>query len=153
MTAHLTTPTGAIYLPSEKATAEWAARTLTYLLAALGKSPTGVLMTLDGPLGAGKSTLARALLRAAGVTGPVPSPTYTLVEPYSVEDLQLLHLDLYRLSDPDELALLGLDAMRGPRTISLVEWSSRLPDALGPPTLAVTLDYEDEGRRLEWRLQ
>jgi tRNA threonylcarbamoyladenosine biosynthesis protein TsaE len=142
-----------VFLPDEAATAQWAERTLAYLVASLGAAPEGVLMTLDGPLGAGKSTLARALLRAAGVTGPVPSPTYTLVEPYTVDDLQLLHMDLYRLSDPDELALLGLDAMRGPRTISLVEWSSRLPNALGAPKLTVSLDYEGGGRRLEWRLR
>lgn len=143
---------GTALLPDEAATVEWAAQALRFLLDALGSSPDGVLMTLDGPLGAGKSTLARAILRAAGVRGPVPSPTYTLVEPYSAGDLQLLHMDLYRLSDPDELALLGIDTLRGPRTISLVEWSARLPDALGAPKLAVTLDYEGAGRRLDWRI-
>ncbi|MFK7887889.1 MAG: tRNA (adenosine(37)-N6)-threonylcarbamoyltransferase complex ATPase subunit type 1 TsaE [Gammaproteobacteria bacterium] len=145
--------TGSVFLADEAAMSEWAARTLGFLIRALDAAGEGVLMTLDGPLGAGKSTLARAVLRAAGVSGPVPSPTYTLVEPYAVANLNFLHMDLYRLNDPDELALLGLDDLRGARTISLVEWSSRLPAALGVPTLAVVLDYEGSGRRLDWRLQ
>ena len=138
-------------LPTEAATAEWGARALGYLLGRR-QQPRGALMTLDGPLGAGKSTLARAMLRAAGVAGPVPSPTYTLIEPYQVPGLTLLHLDLYRLSDADELALLGLDDLRRPGTVTLVEWAARLPDALGEPDLAVRMAHVDDtarsGRRL-----
>jgi len=153
MSDHLAADAGSVFLADEAAMSEWAARTLGFLVRSLDEAEEGVLMTLDGPLGAGKSTLARALLRAAGVSGPVPSPTYTLVEPYAVANLNFLHMDLYRLNDADELALLGLDDMRGPRTICLVEWSARLPQALGTAKLAVALDYEGAGRRLDWRVQ
>lgn len=144
---------GSDILHGEAATAEWAARALGFLVTRRDQA-SGAMMTLDGPLGAGKSTLARALLRAAGVTGPIPSPTYTLIEPYELAGLRFLHLDLYRLADADELALLGLDAMRAPGTISLVEWASRLPDALGPADLTVMLDHQEDSdggtRRIAW---
>ena len=100
---------GDVYLADEAATREWAARCLGGLLTLSGMSPRGALVTLDGPLGAGKSALVRGILRAAGVAGPIPSPTYTLVEPYERSCARFLHLDLYRLADPDELALTGVD--------------------------------------------
>ncbi|MEO1574022.1 MAG: tRNA (adenosine(37)-N6)-threonylcarbamoyltransferase complex ATPase subunit type 1 TsaE [Pseudomonadota bacterium] len=143
-------------LRGETAAKEWGVRALAPLLARR-HSPTGALMTLDGPLGAGKSTIARAMLRAAGVAGPVPSPTYTLIEPYELPGLRFLHLDLYRLSEAEELALLGLDELRVPGTIALVEWAARLPDALGPAHMAVRLDHvHDEGgdaRHVSWSLR
>ncbi|MEM6641074.1 MAG: tRNA (adenosine(37)-N6)-threonylcarbamoyltransferase complex ATPase subunit type 1 TsaE [Pseudomonadota bacterium] len=145
---------GEIGLRGERATMEWGARLLAPLLAKR-RPPQGALMTLDGPLGAGKSTLVRAMLRAAGVGGPVPSPTYALVEPYVLPGLTVLHLDLYRLSDPDELAMLGLDQWRGPDTVTLVEWSSRLPGVLGTADLSVELAHgksrDGSARRALWQ--
>ncbi|MCI0749692.1 MAG: tRNA (adenosine(37)-N6)-threonylcarbamoyltransferase complex ATPase subunit type 1 TsaE, partial [Nevskiales bacterium] len=77
-------------------------------LAGLLASNAGAVIYLEGPLGAGKTTLARGLLRALGVKGTIRSPTYTLMEPYEISDRTVLHLDLYRLNDPRELEQLGL---------------------------------------------
>lgn len=143
-------------LRGEAAAKEWGARALAPLLD-MRDGPTGALMTLDGPLGAGKSTVARAMLRAAGVAGPIPSPTYTLIEPYSLPGLRFLHLDLYRLSDADELALLGLDELRVPGTVTLVEWAVRLPDALGVADIAVHLEHVNDAggsaRHVAWTVR
>lgn len=89
--------------------------------------PSGVL-SLEGDLGAGKSTFARAFLRSLGVTGTIRSPTYTLVEPYAIAPSggpeQVLHLDLYRLGDPEELDYLGVrDEVD--QALFLVEWLSQ----------------------------
>ena len=88
------------------------------------------MIALRGPLGAGKSELARALIRArAGAAIEVPSPSFTLVQDYPLGDLVLRHIDLYRLSDPGELAELGLDGPE-PDEVWLVEWPERAGDAL-----------------------
>lgn len=84
----------------------------------------GIALALSGPLGAGKSSLARALLRGLGVDGAVPSPTYTLVEPYTVNGREVYHVDLYRIGDADELDMLGL-AELAEDTVLLVEWPER----------------------------
>ena len=90
---------------------------------ALPDSLAGWTLLLEGELGAGKSTFARALIRALGHSGPVPSPTYTLVEPYKLASGIIYHVDLYRVSSEDELRFLGWneldDGMR------LVEWPDR----------------------------
>lgn len=116
------------------------------LLAACRDAP--VLVQLGGPLGAGKTTLARGLLRGLGHAGRVRSPTFTLLEPYPLAEGQLVHLDLYRLADPAELDYLGLLDMLGPGTVALVEWPERGGDRLPPADLRLALDYEDHGRRL-----
>lgn len=94
---------------------------------------------LQGDLGAGKTTLVRGFLRALGVTGVVRSPTYGLLEPYAVAGRTVLHLDLYRLADPGEVASLGLRDHDEPGAIWLIEWAERGGGALPPPDLAVTL--------------
>jgi tRNA threonylcarbamoyladenosine biosynthesis protein TsaE len=106
------------------------------------------LLTLDGPLGAGKSAVVRALLRAAGVAGPVPSPTFTLLEPYEVAGLGFRHLDLYRIAQAEELALLGYEDGCRAGVLRLVEWSARLQTALGPADLHLALRYDGVGRAL-----
>ncbi|MFI9652302.1 tRNA (adenosine(37)-N6)-threonylcarbamoyltransferase complex ATPase subunit type 1 TsaE [Guyparkeria halopsychrophila] len=92
-------------------------------------APSAGLLSLRGELGAGKSTLARAFLRSLGVTGTVRSPTYTLVEPYDVMappggPERVLHLDLYRLADPEELDYLGVRD-EADHALFLVEWLSQ----------------------------
>jgi tRNA threonylcarbamoyladenosine biosynthesis protein TsaE len=87
-----------------------------------------LLIGLRGELGSGKTTWARALLRGLGFTGRVPSPTYTLLEQYSLGALHVIHVDLYRLKSEDELANLGLrDWLAEDCTWTLVEWPERAP--------------------------
>lgn len=108
-------------------------------------APPGAMVHLLGDLGAGKSTLARAWLRALGVTGPVRSPTYTLVERYPLASGgEALHLDLYRIGDAAELDFLGLDEVEP--VLWLVEWPERGEAALPRPDLVVRLAVEGSGR-------
>jgi tRNA threonylcarbamoyladenosine biosynthesis protein TsaE len=112
-----------------------------------GAAPGGVVY-LHGTLGAGKTTLARGWLRALGVTGSIRSPTYTLIEPYTLADgRELLHLDLYRLKTPEELIGLGLDDWSPARCWWLVEWPECGVGQLPSPTLTVRLSAEGSGRR------
>ena len=112
--------------------------------------PAQAVVELHGDLGAGKSTLARAMLRALGVTGTIRSPTYTLVEQYPLATGGMaLHLDLYRIGDPGELEFLGLDA--GEVRLWLVEWPERGQGGLPPPDLRVFLEIEGSGRRCRLR--
>ena len=106
--------------------------------------PPVAVVHLHGDLGAGKSTLARALLRALGVAGAIRSPTYTLVERYPVEGGEAWHLDLYRIGDAGELEFLGLD--EGAAELWLVEWPERGGAALPRADLQVDLSVEGNGR-------
>ena len=106
--------------------------------------PAVAVVHLLGDLGAGKSTLARALLRALGVAGAIRSPTYTLVERYPVEGGEAWHLDLYRIGDAGELEFLGLD--EGAAVLWLVEWPERGGAALPRADLQVDLSVEGNGR-------
>lgn len=132
-------------LPDAEATAA--------LGAALARTrPRPAVVHLHGDLGAGKSTLARGLLRALGVAGAIRSPTYTLIEPYHLEDgEEAVHLDLYRIAAADELEFLGLDALAAQASLWLVEWPDRGLGALPEADLAVHLKVAGEGReaRLE----
>ncbi|MEL1264046.1 tRNA (adenosine(37)-N6)-threonylcarbamoyltransferase complex ATPase subunit type 1 TsaE [Pseudoxanthomonas putridarboris] len=112
---------------------------------------TPAVVHLQGDLGAGKSTLARALLRALGVQGAIRSPTYTLVERYPVEDGEAWHLDLYRIGDAGELEFLGLD--EGAAVLWLVEWPERGGTGLPAADLEISLSVEGTGRlvRLQGR--
>jgi len=118
------------------------------LARSLPEDAAGLLLTLEGELGTGKTTLTRALLRELGATGPVRSPTYTLVEPYELAGGPVLHFDLYRLSGPDELDALGYREARDASRLAIVEWPERAGRALGPVDLACRLEYAGQGRRL-----
>ncbi len=106
---------------------------------------------LEGDLGAGKTTLVRGLLRGLGYQGIVRSPTYTLLEPYVFGNLPLYHLDLYRLTDPEELEFLGLrDLLAGP-SLLFIEWPQRGAGCLPEPDLRIAFAHLPEGRLLRLR--
>lgn len=112
-----------------------------------GCQPVGAVVYLVGGLGAGKSSLARAWLRALGVAGAIKSPTYTLVERYELPGGgEAAHLDLYRLADAAELDFLGLDELSEAR-LWLVEWPERGGAGLPPADLRLALAPAGEGRR------
>jgi tRNA threonylcarbamoyladenosine biosynthesis protein TsaE len=106
----------------------------------------GLVVTLRGELGAGKTTLVRGLLRALGHAGRVKSPTYSLVEVYKVSRLHLYHFDFYRLHDPDEWIDAGFrDAFDG-HNVCLIEWPERAHGRLPPADLDISLQVSETGR-------
>ena len=120
--------------------------------AALARSlPASAVAYLQGDLGAGKSSLARALLRELGVEGAIRSPTYTLIERYSPAGGDVVHLDLYRIAAAGELEFLGLDELRGEVRLWLVEWPERGGRALPAPDLEIRLALAEPGRSAELR--
>ncbi|WP_103257596.1 tRNA (adenosine(37)-N6)-threonylcarbamoyltransferase complex ATPase subunit type 1 TsaE [Tabrizicola aquatica] len=131
-------------LPDETATAALGAR-----LAAVAQA--GDVILLSGAIGAGKSHLARAFIRARlGQGEEVPSPTFTLIQTYGPPDAEIFHADLYRLTHPDEVWELGLDDAFT-RAICLVEWPDRLGTHLPPGALHLDLSALGEGRRATLR--
>lgn len=105
------------------------------LAQSLPATSQGLLIELHGDLGMGKTALTRALLRALGVTGSVRSPTYTLCEPYEAGGWQVMHMDLYRLGDPEELDYLGVRELDSPGTLAIVEWPDNGAGWLPKPVL------------------
>jgi len=116
-------------------------------------APMSGWLALRGDLGAGKTTLVRAFLRALGYAGRVVSPTYTLVETYEIagktSGRRIAHYDLYRLNDPEELEWMGAREDFGGDTLCLVEWPERGVGVLPPPDLELHLLHEDETRRAQ----
>ena len=106
-----------------------------------------VVVFLRGPLGAGKTTLARGVLRAFGVTGAVKSPTYTLVEPYATERGRVAHFDFYRLGDAAEVEFLGLREYLD-QEVCLFEWSERALAALPTPDLEIAIEVDGDARNV-----
>ncbi|MBZ9538659.1 tRNA (adenosine(37)-N6)-threonylcarbamoyltransferase complex ATPase subunit type 1 TsaE [Modicisalibacter tunisiensis] len=114
---------------------------------ALGRALAGRgRLYLEGELGAGKTTLTRGILRAYGHQGAVKSPTYTLVEPYTLPAARVNHFDLYRLGDPEELEFIGGRELLDDAGLSVVEWPSRGEGFLPVADLVVTLRVAAAGR-------
>jgi tRNA threonylcarbamoyladenosine biosynthesis protein TsaE len=121
-------------------------------LASLVRS--GTVVALEGTLGAGKSTLARGLLQALGVTGPITSPTYTLVNEYEIklpataDKLTAYHVDLYRLQRPQEFELAGADEILYGEGVAVIEWSERAATLLPNDAIRVRIALRDDNTRL-----
>ncbi|MEM7407238.1 MAG: tRNA (adenosine(37)-N6)-threonylcarbamoyltransferase complex ATPase subunit type 1 TsaE [Pseudomonadota bacterium] len=137
-----------LWLPDEPATEEFGAVLATTLLPAARRSAGGCTLFLHGGLGAGKTALVRAMLRAAGVTGAVPSPTYTLLESYVLDEVEVQHFDLYRLGDAEELEFIGARDYFDGASLRCVEWPERGAGALSEPTLSVHLAVVGQGREV-----
>jgi tRNA threonylcarbamoyladenosine biosynthesis protein TsaE len=121
--------------------------------AATGRLSLPLVMALRGELGAGKSTLARAVARGAGVQGPIPSPTYNLRFAYEGDGVHVHHLDLYRLEDPADVWELGWEELGEGRQVVLIEWPERVEALLPADRWEIRLGFVpaegglDPGRR------
>ena len=129
------------------------------LAAQLAALPLSGSVWLTGDLGAGKTTLTRYWLQALGHKGSVKSPTYTLVEPYQIQQPNgtlkpVYHADLYRLQDPEELSFIGFDEyLDEPNALMIIEWASRADSYLPPPTLFIDITQaNNDSRHVELRL-
>lgn len=127
-------------------------RTLGRALHSVGAG--ALVVGVEGELGAGKTTFISGVLNAAGVSGAVRSPTYTLVEPYEAAGRQLYHLDLYRLADAAEVEALGIRDLLTPTAVLLIEWPSRGKGMLPTADLDLGIEYQppaESGRLLTLR--
>lgn len=122
------------------------AATLALGRALFGHLPPGSVVFLHGNLGAGKTTLVRGFLRAAGHQGPVKSPTFTLVEEYHLPCHAVFHFDLYRLKDPEELEWMGFRDYLLSEALCFIEWPERGEGHLPTPDLIVSLAIKETGR-------
>jgi len=134
-----------LHLPDATATEALASK----LLGVLPANTAGWTLLLEGELGAGKSTFARALIAAMGHPGAVPSPTYTLVEPYQLAERIIYHIDLYRISSEEELRYLGWGELDD--GFRLVEWPDRAPGLASAADLRLSLSYEENGRDAQFK--
>jgi tRNA threonylcarbamoyladenosine biosynthesis protein TsaE len=122
------------------------ARAIEHERAAIERA--GLVIALAGDLGTGKTTLVRALLRAAGVTGAIKSPTFAVLEPYVVSSLDFYHFDFYRFSGATEFTDIGFRDLFGPGRICAIEWPERVGHRLPTPDLTLALHMAGDGREL-----
>lgn len=108
----------------------------------------GGVVFLEGDLGMGKTTFVRGVLRGLGYNGPVKSPTYTIVEPYDVNNVEAFHFDLYRVSDPEELEYMGIRDYFSDSCLCLIEWADMGAGVLPEADFVVSIDRIKEGRHV-----
>ena len=106
----------------------------------------GDVITLSGPLGVGKTALARGFIASLGHQADVPSPSFAIVQPYEELDPAVWHVDLYRIEDQSEVGELGLDAASG--AVLIVEWPERAGPGAWPEALALSFDFAPDGDRI-----
>jgi tRNA threonylcarbamoyladenosine biosynthesis protein TsaE len=138
--------TFSLYLKDEEATKALASLLAPLLTGRRDGLDAGGTLHLRGELGAGKTSLVRALLRAAGITGRIKSPSYTILESYNLFNLYFYHLDFYRFSDPREWLDAGFREILQKNAVVLIEWPERAEGLLPPPDLDIHLQYADPGR-------
>ncbi|WP_086930331.1 tRNA (adenosine(37)-N6)-threonylcarbamoyltransferase complex ATPase subunit type 1 TsaE [Agarilytica rhodophyticola] len=138
------------FLANEKATIAYG-RAIGGLIGGLLKGSRvkdSIVVYLEGTLGAGKTTFCQGVLAAYNYSGQVKSPTYTLVEPYDLDGIQVYHFDLYRLGDPEELEFMGIRDYFGENTVALIEWPQKGHGYIPKADMIVSLNPMDEGRKL-----
>lgn len=113
-----------------------------------GAITTGCSIYLKGPLGAGKTTMVRGLLRGMGYTENVRSPTYALVESYQLGGYEIYHFDLYRLAHTEELENIGIRDYMSPHSISIIEWPERAAEVLPPADITFDIQYDGTARKV-----
>jgi tRNA threonylcarbamoyladenosine biosynthesis protein TsaE len=149
-----------LYLPDESATDALGAQLAEQVLESAKsiknndlERQTGAAIYLRGELGAGKTALARAFLRACGVSGRIKSPSYALLESYKVSSLYFYHIDFYRFSDSSEWQDAGFRDLFRPDAVLLIEWPQKAGDQLPAPDLLIELSYVDGGRNARIQAQ
>lgn len=136
------------YLEGAEASSLFAARLAGEIRRYVNAHDAHLKIALEGTLGAGKSHIARAMLREWGVAGPIPSPTYSLLEPYEDAQPGAAHMDWYRLADPLELDMLDWEGLCEKTAVVLVEWASRIPEYSQQMDLQLSLAVQGLGREV-----
>ncbi len=128
-----------VQLANEEATQTWASRFAACI-------EPNLVLTFIGPIGAGKTTFIRALLRQLGVTGAIKSPTFSLIESYNCEDLFIHHFDLYRIVDDSELEYLGFRDYFSEKSLCCIEWPDRIKNRVIESDLSFSFTVLRKGR-------
>jgi tRNA threonylcarbamoyladenosine biosynthesis protein TsaE len=132
-------------LSDEASTEALAGRVAAQLVKEVRPSAPGVVFFLSGSLGAGKTTWVRGLLRALGHQGRVRSPSFTIMEPYTLDSIQIYHFDFYRFTASEEWREAGFDELIGaPGSVSLIEWPEMAKQSLAPPDVWMKLAIQSE---------